>query len=49
MPFKLNEYLQVGDRISLLGVDEAWEEDRIADKEDGSVVADLKRLKLSNV
>ena len=32
----------MGDRVSLLGVDEAREEDRIPDEEDGRVVANLR-------
>ena len=32
----------MGDRVPLLGVDEAREEDRIPDKEDGRVVANLR-------
>ncbi len=31
--------LQVGDRVPLLGVDEAWEEEGVTDEEDGGVVA----------
>ena len=30
----------MGDRVPLLGVDEAGEEDRVPDEEDGGVVAD---------
>jgi hypothetical protein len=39
---KIKEYLQVSDRISLLGVNEAREEHWIADEEDGCVVSNLK-------
>jgi hypothetical protein len=39
---KIKEYLQVSDRISLLGVNEAREEHWITDEEDGCVVSNLK-------
>ena len=32
----------MGDRVPLLGVDEAREEDRVPDEEDGRVVANLR-------
>ncbi len=38
-------YLQVRRRIALLGVDEAREENRITDKENGSVVSNLKKIR----